>query len=70
MSERRAGKRILDGLREALSYVRGDCSHRWKQRGLWDGYTKGEHRYGVVRECTKCGIAEYIITSPPETRDE
>lgn len=47
-----AGQRMIAGLKEALSFVRDECSHEWK-------VTKTEAKSGftlTVAECPKCGV--------------
>ena len=50
--------KILDGLKEALSYVRGDCRHEftyWEPGRVMPGT---ESTKAWRRTCTKCKVGE------------
>ena len=49
--------KIIAGLQEALSYIRGECEHEWRDLDPWlDSKMAG-------RECKRCGVREHTPKS-------
>lgn len=59
-----AASKMLNGLRKALAYARGDCRHEFT---YWEPRKAG---HGWTRICTKCGVRETSMIITDEIRDQ